>query len=265
MQAWVVIALVLGLVEGLTEFIPVSSTGHLILAGGLMDFHGPRASSFEIFIQLGAVLAVVVVYRHRFARLLACRGEPGFCGPRGVGLLLLTTLPAMVVGLLLRETIREHLFNPGNVAVGLSVGGMWILLTEKFLPGTEKSGMDSIHWKDALSIGLFQCFALWPGMSRSSSTILGGMITGLDRKTATEYSFFAAVPMMFAACAYDLGRSVPALSLSDVPFFALGFAVSFVSAWLGVRFLIRFISHHTLMPFGWYRIAAAAAVFWLVR
>ena len=265
MHVWMFIAVVLGLVEGLTEFIPVSSTGHLILAENLLDFHGPVASAYAVFIQLGAVLAVVVVYRHRFARLLAVRSGGVFAGIRGLVLLLLTTLPAMVVGLAFHEEIFAYLFNPRNVAVGLAVGGAWILLAERFLPTPSTTDIDLVTWKEALYVGLFQCLSLWPGMSRSASTILGGMIVGLDRKTAAEYSFFAAVPMMVAACAYDLRRNAPSLTLEHVPFFAVGLAVAFLSAWLAVRFLVRFVSHHTLAPFGWYRLAVAAVVFWLVR
>lgn len=259
------IAVVLGLVEGLTEFLPVSSTGHLILVEDLLDFHGLVAKTFAVFIQLGAVLAVVVVYRRRFARLLAVRSGGVFAGIRGVALLLLTTVPAMVVGLAFHEDILARLFNPFNVAVGLAAGGVWILLTERFLPAPSTADLDHITWKEALYVGLFQCLSLWPGMSRSASTILGGMIVGLDRRTAAEYSFFAAVPMMFAACAYDLGHSAASLRLEHVPFFALGFAVAFLSAWLGLRFLVRFVSRHTLVPFGWYRLAVAAAVFWFAR
>jgi len=266
MSSWIIIALILGLVEGITEFVPVSSTGHLILVGNLLGFTGERAATFEVFIQLGAILAVVVAYRDRFLGLLDFKNRAGgFRGFQGIQMLFLTTLPAVILGLIAHKAIKSYLFYPFNVAVGLAVGGLWILLMERFRAPPTRRGLDAICWKDALAIGCFQCMALWPGMSRSSSTILGGMITGLDRKTATEYSFIAAVPLMFAACFYDLYKSASQLNVSDIPLFALGFIVAFISAFFAVRLLIRFLAHHTLVPFGWYRIALAALVFWIIH
>ena len=261
---WIVTAVVLGLVQGLTEFIPISSTAHLILVGDLMNFSGERAATFEVFIQLGSVMAVVAVYRGRFIELLDFRRRTGFAGPRGLGFLLLTTLPALVFGAVFHGAIKAYLFNPFNVAIGMAVGGAWILLAERFFTGAAKNNLDGLTWKDALWIGCFQCMALWPGMSRSASTILGGMITGLERKTATEYSFFAAVPVMFAATLFDLWKSLPCLGRADIPLFLVGFLVSFASAWVAIRFLIRFLSRHTLMPFGWYRLAVAGIVLLLL-
>lgn len=254
---------VMGLVEGLTEFVPVSSTGHLILAGRALRLDERFAATFEIFIQLGAVLAVVAAYRGRFASLFR-RGGPGFAGVRGLGLLLLTSLPALVLGGLLRGVIKEKLFAPCFVAAGLAAGGVWVLLAERFMPKAAKDSLDGVTWRDALWIGVFQCLSLWPGMSRSLSTILGGMIVGLERRTATEYSFFAAVPFMIAATTFDLLASLPSLEAGFAPAFAVGVLVSFASAWLAVRFLIRFVSRHTLMPFGWYRLALAVVVWWVV-
>ncbi len=265
MDGWLVAAVVLGLVEGLTEFIPVSSTGHLILVGNLIHFNGDRAATFEVFIQLGAILAVVVAYAGRFKSLFQFRKTEGFAGARGIGLLIVTTIPAIIAGFLLRGFIREHLFSPASVAAGLGVGGVWILLTERFLRKPVKESLDGLTWKDALWIGCFQCLSLWPGMSRSASTILGGMIVGVERRTATEYSFFAAVPLMTAAVLYDLVKSLPVLSRADIPLFAVGFLISFVSALFAVRFLIRFLGRHTLAPFGWYRIAVAILVFAVLR
>ena len=264
MEIWVVTAIVLGLVQGLTEFIPISSTGHLILVGDLMHFSGERAATFQVFIQLGSIMAVVVLYRRRFLELLNVRRHSGFGGPRGLGLLLLTTIPALVLGAAFHDEIKMYLFSPFNVEIGMAVGGAWILLAERFFTGAARNDLDALTWKDALWIGCFQCMAMWPGMSRSASTILGGMITGLERKTATEYSFFAAVPVMVAATVFDLWKSLPCLDRTDIPLFSLGFLVSFISAWIGIRFLIRFVGRHTLVPFGWYRMAVAAAVFWLM-
>ncbi len=265
MQAWLFIAVVLGLVEGVTEFIPVSSTGHLILVGNLLRFNGERAGTFEVFIQLGAILAIVAAYPRRFNDLFDFSKKTGFTGARGLTLLLITTIPALILGALGHGFIKQKLFSPLTVAVGLGVGGVWILLTERFLPKAREKDLDSIRWREALAIGLFQCLSLWPGMSRSASTILGGMMSGLERKTATEYSFFAAVPAMCAACLFDLYKGWHLLSAADLPLFAVGFVVSFLSAWAAVKFFIHFLSRHTLTPFGWYRIVLAAVVLWLVR
>ena len=259
-----IIAIVLGVVEGLTEFIPVSSTGHLILAGHLMGFKDGMAATFEVFIQLGAILAVVVIYHAKFAELLSFRKGKGFAGWRGLCFLLVTTIPALIVGRLAHALIKTHLFNPFTVAIGLGVGAIWLLFTERFLSRGIRRGLEAMTWRDALGVGLFQCLALWPGMSRSASTILGGMTIGLDRKTATEYSFFAAVPLMIAACLYDLSINAVSLDRSQMLFFALGFVVSFLSALLAIRFFIRFLSRHTLVPFGWYRLILAGLVFWVL-
>jgi undecaprenyl-diphosphatase len=268
--AVVIVAIVLGLVEGITEYIPVSSTGHLILAGDLLGFDRlvgeEMAKTFEIFIQLGAILAVVVAYPGRFVGLLRLNDNRGFSGLRGLALLLVTSIPGGILGLVARPFIKAHLFQPLTVAIGLAVGALWILAVERRLPRTRREGVDALDFKDALGIGLFQCFALWPGMSRSSSTILGGMMLGVERKTATEYSFFAAVPILTAATLYELYKSRDLLSAAHVPVFAIGFAVSFFAAWAAVKFFVQFLSRHTLEPFGWYRLAvAAAALAWAFR
>lgn len=250
-------AVILGVVEGLTEFIPVSSTGHLIIAGHLLGFEGAKASTFEVFIQLGAILSVVVLYKERFYGLFDFSRTRGFAGFNGMVLLGLTTLPALIVGFLTHKFIKEHLFNTTTVAIGLGIGGVAIILAERLLPKAEKHGLASLRPKDALLIGLFQCLALWPGVSRAGATILGAMIIGTERKTAAEYSFLAAVPVMFAATGYDLLKSRSFLAASDIPFFAVGIVVSFIAAWFAVRTFIQLLSRYTLTPFGWYRIAAA--------
>lgn len=278
-------AIVIGILEGLTEFIPVSSTGHMIIAGHLLGFTGPRADAFEIFIQLGAILAVIGLYRERFLDLIPGRkpnaaaiaaagaasgtddrlkknGDPGFTGWRGLGLLAITTAPALVAGKLAHHYIKAHLFGPLTVAVGLAVGGLGLILIEVFRPKVKKVGLDSLGWREALWVGLFQCLALWPGMSRAGSTIIGGMLGGIDRKTTAEFSFLAAVPIMFAATFYDLYKSREFLQASDAPLFALGFVISLVSAWFAIRFFIGFLAKHTLQGFGWYRIALAIFTFW---
>jgi undecaprenyl-diphosphatase len=257
-------AVILGIVEGLTEFIPVSSTGHLIVAGHLLGFEGPRAATFEIFIQLGAILAVVFLYKERFFHLCTFRTPAGFSGPRGLVLLGFTTLPALVFGALTHRFIKGYLFTPITVALGLGLGGAGILLMELFLPRVKKSGLDALHYRDAVAVGLFQCLALWPGMSRSACTIVGGMAVGIDRGTAAQYSFLAAVPVMFAATILDLYKSLPILQRSDVPMFCAGFVVSFIAAWVAVKFFLRFLGSHTLNIFGWYRIIVALTILWLL-
>jgi len=277
-------AVILGLVEGLTEFMPVSSTGHLIVVGHLLGFEGPKASVFEVFIQLGAILAVLFLYRERFFGLLSFEKKVGFSGQRGIFLLFLTTLPAVLAGAGFHGFIKRYLFSPMTVALGLGVGGLGILLVERrrrtqfpstagtvgLRPGAPhrqlvsfKFGLDSVDARVALRVGLFQCLALWPGISRAAATILGGMASGLDRKTAAEYSFLAAVPVMFAAVLFDLYKSLEWLHRSDIPIFLIGFTVAFLSAWVTVRFFIRLLQNHTLEFFGWYRLVAAFFILWI--
>jgi undecaprenyl-diphosphatase len=260
------VAVLLGLVEGATEFLPVSSTGHLIIAGRLLGFEGPKAATFEIFIQLGAILAIVVIEWRRFTGLLRPATDPArpFSGPRGIGLLALTTSPALLAGFLLHDVIKARLFGIVPVAAALFVGGVVILLAEAFLPPPRIFGVDGIGWREALIVGVCQCFALWPGLSRSGATIVGGLFCGLDRRAAADYSFLAAVPTMVAATSYDLLKSRGDLAASDAGFFAVGFVVSFLAAWAAVRFFLALLGRTTLRPFAWYRIAVAPAVL-LVR
>ena len=257
-------AIILGIVEGLTEFIPVSSTGHLIVVGHLLGFEGPKAATFEIFIQLGAILAVVILYHERFFRLCTFRMSTGLAGRRGLILLGLTTLPALVFGAITHRYIKSYLFAPETVAMGLGIGGVGILLIERFLPRVKKSGLDALTYRDAVAVGFFQCLALWPGMSRSACTVVGGMVMGIARETAAQYSFLAAVPVMFAATVLDLYKSLPILQGSDVLIFAIGFVVSFMAAWLAIKFFLRFLASHTLNPFGWYRIIVALGILWFI-
>jgi undecaprenyl-diphosphatase len=257
-------AIILGIVEGLTEFIPVSSTGHLIIAGHLLGFTGEKADTFEIFIQLGAILAVLVFYWRRFLGLFDFRQVPGeenaFRGINGLKLLVIVSLPALILGFITHGFIKDKLFSPLTVAIGLAVGGVAILVVERLLQKPEKFGLDSLTWKDALIIGLFQCVALWPGSSRSAWTMMGAMLFRVERKTAAEFSFFAAVPVIFAATAYDLLKSLKLLQLSDLPMFATGFIVSFIFALIAIRFFIRLLGSTTLVPFGWYRLVLALLV-----
>jgi len=244
-------AIMLGIVEGVTEFIPISSTGHLIVVGHLLGFAGPKAAPFEIFIQLGAILAVVILYKERFLGLCTFRMSGGLVGHRGLVLLGLTTLPALVFGAATHRFIKDYLFTPGTVALGLGVGGVGILLIERFLPRVKKSGLDALTYRNAIAVGFFQCLALWPGMSRSACTIVGGMAIGIARGTAAQYSFLAAVPVIFAATILDLYKSLPILHGSDISMFAIGFVVSYITAWFAIKFFLRFLANHTLNPFGW--------------
>jgi undecaprenyl-diphosphatase len=257
-------AILLGIVEGVTEFIPVSSTGHLIVAGHLLGLRGDKAASFEIFIQLGAILAVVVLERRRFLGLLRPREGSGFGGARGCALLLVTTFPALVAGYLLHDLIKARLFSPATVAVALFAGGVGILLVEALRPSPRIGSVDGLGFRQALLVGLFQCLSLWPGVSRSAATIVGGLIGGLERRAAATYSFVAAVPVMAAATLYDLLKSWGSLERADLLPFAAGFVVAFLAAWAAVRTFVALLGRFSLRPFAWYRIAAAPVVYWLV-
>jgi len=254
-------AAIMGVVEGLTEFLPVSSTGHLILAGHLLDLTGAKAKTFDVVIQLGAILAVLVMYFGRFWGLLRTDPRQRFSGPRGIYLLFLTSLPAGVVGLIAHSAIKKHLFAPQPVAWALAVGALAILAVEAFRPRSRYMTLDEVTPRLALAVGLFQCLAMWPGFSRSAATIMGAMLFGADRKLAAEYSFIAAVPIMFAASGLDLYKNLDVLSLADLPFFATGFGVAFISAWVAVKLFIGLVQRVSLRPFAYYRLALAPLVF----
>lgn len=255
-------AVILGIVEGLTEFLPVSSTGHLIIAGHLLDFTGPKAETFSIVIQLGAILAVLALYWPTFWGLVRPTGRR-FSGLRGLTLLFLTCLPASLLGLVAHSAIKEHLFSPLTVAAALAVGALAILLVERMPARKTTYSLDEISPALALGIGCFQCLSLWPGFSRSAATIMGGMILGTERRTAAEYSFVAAVPIMFAATGYDMLSSWRLFSPDDFLILAVGFGVSFVSAWVAVKGFIALLGRLTLRPFAWYRLALAPVVLWV--
>jgi undecaprenyl-diphosphatase len=264
------IAVVLGIVEGLTEFLPVSSTGHLIVAADLLKFSGERAKTFEVFIQLGAIFAVVLLYWRRFTGLIPSGGlrwseEEGFSGARGLALLALTTFPAVVAGLLAHRTIKEYLFSPVTVACALGIGGVGIILAEKLKPQPDVERLEGMTYRQALVIGLFQCISLWPGVSRAAATIVGGLFSGLDRKVATEYSFLAAVPIMVAATFYDLHKGWAFLQASDFWPFTIGFVVSFFAAAAAVKTFIAMVQRWSLIPYAWYRILVAPLIYFGMR
>ncbi len=245
--------LVLGIVEGVTEFIPVSSTGHLILAGDLIRFNGERAKVFEIVIQLGAILAVLWLYRAKIFGSLAGvtrdrRAQSFFLN------LFIAFLPAAFVGLLTHKAITRYLFNPVTVAAALIVGGIAILLIERMRLANAVRDVDDISLRQAFQVGLAQCLALFPGISRSGATIMGGLVIGLDRRVSVEFSFFLAIPTMIAATGYELVSNLHALSAADIPLFAVGFLTAFVSALFVVKAFIGFVSRSDFRGFAWYRI-----------
>ena len=253
------VAIILGIIEGITEFLPVSSTGHLILAGHALGFTGTTANTFEIFIQLGAILAVIVLYRERFYKLLDLSAQ-GFAGRHGLWLLFLTTLPALIAGFLFHGYIKEVLFNPLSVAVGLLLGGVALIAVEYLPKRVSETQLDNVSRTQALKIGLFQILALVPGVSRAGATIVGGRLMGLDRRTSVEYSFLAAVPVIVAAVTYDLYKNLPSLQADDAGIFLTGFLAAFLSAMLAIKVFVKFLEKYSLAVFGWYRIALAILI-----
>lgn len=257
-------AAILSIVEGLTEFLPVSSSGHLILAGELLGYVGQKAATFEVVIQLGAILAVVVLYRERFWGLLRPQPYARFAGMRGIVLLALTSLPACVVGLLAHDIIKQYLFTPASVMIALAVGAVCMIVVEKRKMRPSYITLDDINFKTALGIGCFQCIAMWPGFSRSAATIMGGMLLGARRSLAAEYSFIAAVPIMFAATAYEMLKNWSLFSAADLPFFAVGFIGSFIAALAAVKVFVALLGRMTLIPFAIYRLALAPLVYYFM-
>jgi undecaprenyl-diphosphatase len=254
-------AAVMGVVEGLTEFLPISSTGHLILAGALLDFADAKAKVFEIAIQSGAILAVVIVYWARLAgaviHLPTSEGARRF-----VMNVLIGFLPAAVIGLIAYKTIKAYLFNAPVVATSFIVGGLIILWAERRQQGQEPrvQHADTMTAMDALKVGLVQCLGMIPGTSRSGATIIGGMLLGLSRRAATDFSFFLAIPTLVGAGAYSMWKERALLSTADWPMFATGFIVSFFAAWICVQWLLRYIATHRFTAFAWYRIAFGGVV-----
>jgi undecaprenyl-diphosphatase len=258
LDAQLVVAAILGIVEGLTEFLPVSSTGHLIVAGSLLGYTGDKAKLFEIVIQAGAILAVCWEYRAKLievaAGLFSQRSAQRF-----VLNLLVAFLPAAILGLAFANAIKARLFAPVPVATAFVIGAFVILWAErrqKSKPDTVRiDNVDDMRWPNALKVGFAQAFALIPGTSRSGATIIGGMLFGLSRKAATEFSFFLAIPTLFAATGYEFVRNRDLLAGGDLSMVAVGFVTAFVSAFFVVRALLRYVAHHDFVPFAWYRIA----------
>jgi len=258
---WILLgkALILGIVEGLTEFLPISSTGHLILVGDLLDFNDEKGKMFEIMIQCGAILAVCWEYRAKFIGVLAgLTSQPA--ARRFVLNLFVAFLPAAILGLLFGKQIKAVLFKPIPVAIAFIVGALVILWAERRDHRVTVQTVDDMRWTDALKVGIAQAFALIPGTSRAGATIIGGMLFGLSRRAATEFSFFLAVPVLFAASAYEFVKNRALFDRHDLGLFGVGFIAAFISAFLCVRWLLRYISSHDFTVFAWYRIVFGLAV-----
>lgn len=259
------IALLLGLIEGMTEFLPVSSTGHLILFGDILGFEGPPGKTFEIVIQLGAILAICVLYRSKLTDTavgLVKREAKDWRFAMGI---LLAFLPAMLFGALFHEFIKEKLFNPHSVSIALIIGGIVILLVERLRPTPRYHSIEEFSLPLCLKIGLCQCLALIPGTSRSGATIIGALLLGADRKAATEFSFFLAIPTMFAATVFDLYNNWKFLSLDNIQIIAVGFIAAFISALIVVRWVVAYISKHGFTPFAIYRIILGSVMLYLLN
>jgi undecaprenyl-diphosphatase len=253
-------AAVMGLVEGLTEFLPISSTGHLILAGSLLGFDDDKAKVFDIAIQTGAILAVIIVYWQKISSTIKALPHSA-AAQRFAFNVFIGFVPAVILGLLLGKAIKAHLFTPGVVATTFIVGGFIILWAERRPASTVRiHEVEDMRGRDALKVGLVQCLAMIPGTSRSGATIIGGMLLGLSRKAATDFSFYLAIPTLIGAGAYSLYKERALLSMADAPLFGVGLLVSFLSAWVCVRWLLKFISSHSFEVFAWYRIVFGLVV-----
>jgi undecaprenyl-diphosphatase len=253
-------AAIMGIVEGLTEFLPISSTGHLILAGSLLKFTGETAKVFDIAIQSGAIFAVVLVYWQRVRDTITGLGSD-LRARRFAFNVLVGFLPAAVLGVLFNKAIKAHLFTPQVVATTFILGAFVILWAERRAKTVVRiETVDDMTPVDAIKVGLAQCLALVPGTSRSGATIIGGMLFGLSRKAATDFSFFLAIPILIGAGAWSLWKERALLSSADIPVFLVGLVFSFLSAWLCVRWLLRYVATHDFVPFAWYRIAFGLVV-----
>jgi undecaprenyl-diphosphatase len=265
MDASLLTIILLGIVEGITEFIPVSSTGHLVLAAELLGFNSEASGTFEIVIQLGAILAVIVLYWRRFLDV----GLGLFGWDRGAVAftrnVLLGFLPSMVIGFIVYDYVKAMLGSPMLVAIALIVGGIVILVLEKVIKHPDVASVEEMSWKTALGIGFIQCLSMIPGVSRSGATIMGALSLGVERKTAAEFSFFLAVPTMLAASSYDLLKNGAALDSGAWWTIAVGFVVSFVVALIVIRWFIGIVTRHGFAPFAWYRIViGTVALVWLL-
>jgi undecaprenyl-diphosphatase len=263
---------ILSLVEGLTEFIPVSSTGHMVLVGHLIEFTGKKAATFEIFIQLGAILAVALIYKGKLLLLLPGKKlkkqgvKEWFSGGPAPTLMhiALAIVPVLLAGFLAHGYIKEYLFSAKTVAIGLVVGGIIMIIVELSKKSFQVMEVEKLGFKQALIIGLGQCFALWPGVSRSGSTMVTSMLVGVSHKPAADFSFIIAIPVMVAAVSYDMLKSWHLLEQSDIIPFASGFILSFIFAWLSVKWFLGILPKVKLIPFGIYRILIGGVTWFLI-
>lgn len=260
----VFVAILLGIIEGMTEFLPVSSTGHLILFVDLLKFAGPKGETFEIVIQLGAILAVCCLYRQKIVTTIKGVINSNPKDIRFAGGVVIAFLPAMVIGALFHKPIKEVLFNPFNVSVMLIIGGIVIIVAERFKPETRYKSIDDFSWPLYLKIGIFQCLALIPGTSRSGATIIGAMLLGAERKAATEFSFFLAIPTMLAATIFEIYSNRANLNGDAIQLVVIGFIAAFISALLVVRIAVRYIERHGFAPFAWYRIILGTVMLYIL-
>ncbi len=256
-------AAVMGIVEGLTEFLPISSTGHLILAGALLGFDDAKAKVFDIAIQTGAIFAVILVYWQKIRDTLVALPTEKQAQQFALNVLV-AFVPAVLLGLLLGKAIKAHLFTPVVVATTFIIGGFIILWAERRQQNNPAAArvqeVEAMTLKDAIKVGLVQCLAMIPGTSRSGATIIGGMLLGLSRKAATDFSFYLAIPTLIGAGVYSLYKDRALLSMADLPMFGVGLLFSFISAWLCIRWLLRYIATHSFVPFAWYRIVFGIVV-----
>lgn len=249
-------AFIVGVVEGLTEYIPVSSTGHMIIVGHMLGFEGTLADLFDVFIQLGAILSVLVVYREKFTFILNTHHWFRTKGPSLLNLAI-AMFPACLLGLVFHGVIKNTLFGPMTVIIGLVLGGIFMIAAEKMHKHFSVTDVDHITWKQALKIGLFQCLSLWPGFSRSGSTIAGSLLLGISRKAAADFTFIMAVPLMFLACIYDLLKTIKYLEMGDFGILAVGFVTAFFVAYASILWFLKFLNTSTLTGFAIYRFVVA--------
>lgn len=274
MDLWeMFVAFVLGLVEGLTEFAPVSSTGHMIIVDDTLLhskelFSQPVANTFKVVIQLGSILAAVIIFKDRFLNMFGLKKLPSDSSHPGQRLrlsqVIVGLIPAGVLGVLFNDYIDDYLFSVRTVVIGLVIGALLMIAADLFRPAKPKAvSVDQITHKQALIIGLFQCFALWPGFSRSGSTISGGVLLGLNHRAASDFTFIMAVPIMAGASFLSLLKNWQYITMDAMPFFAVGFISAFIFAWLAIRFFLQLINRIKLVPFALYRIALAALIYFI--
>ena len=258
------IAVIVGIVEGLTEFLPVSSTGHMIIVGHLLGFDDHVADVFDIFVQLGAILSVIFIYKERFIRFFT---KDGWDMSKGLSVWHIAAgiVPVMLVAFFLYKYIKAYLFSPFTVCIGLVLGGLLLMYAERETKGKEAElvdDIDKITIRQAMWVGIYQFLSLWPGFSRSGSTIAGGLLVGLNRQVAAHYTFLIAVPLMFVACIYDLLKNLGGLTANDLQVLGIGFVVSFIVAYWSVLWFLKFLHRYDLTSFAWYRIVLACFTYW---